>query len=145
MFFIPVLAIPPNKKATYLCIVFAHCPEKEVPHCVQWTMGGDHVEYNSNISTKTADIVMTKLLFNSMVSTPNGCCMIGDLKDFYLSTPMQPWDYVYMQILVDVLPLDIMNHYQLHNLVAKSMWKYSVACTDYHRLDGWPTPSFKQS
>ncbi len=72
MFFIPVLAIPCNKKATYLCIVCAHCPEKEVPHHVQWTMGGDHVEYDGDISTKTANIVMAKLLFNSIVSTPNG-------------------------------------------------------------------------
>jgi len=123
----------------------AHHPEKEVPHCIQWTVGGYHVKYDGDVSTKTAIIVMAKLLFNSMVSTPNRQCMIGDLKDFYLSTPMQPWDYVYMQILVAVLPLDIMNHYQLHNLVAKSMWKYSVACTDYHRLDGWPTFSSTHS
>jgi len=30
MFFILVMAVPCNKKATYLCIVCAHCPEKEV-------------------------------------------------------------------------------------------------------------------
>jgi len=41
MFFIPVLAIPHNKKATYLCIVCAHRPEKEVPHHVWWTVGSD--------------------------------------------------------------------------------------------------------
>ncbi len=43
--------------------------------------------------------------------------MIGDLKDFYLSTPMQPQDYAYMWILVAMFPPDIMDHYQLHNLV----------------------------
>jgi len=87
VFCLPVSAIPHDKKATYLCIVCAHHPEKEVPHHVQWTMGGDCVKYEGNVSTETADIVMAKLLFNSIVSTPNGCCMIGDLKDFYLGTP----------------------------------------------------------
>ncbi len=117
MFFILVLAIPHNKKATYLRIVCAHRPEKEVPHCICWTVGGDHVEYDGNVSTKTANIIMAKLLFNSVVSTPNMQCMIGDLKYFYLGTPMQPWDYAYMQIPVAMLPQDIMDHYQLHALV----------------------------
>jgi len=80
-------------------------------------MGGDHVKYDGNISTKTANIVMAMLLFNSIVSTPNRQCMIRDLKDFYLGIPMQPQDYAYMRVPVAMLPLDIMDHYQLHNLV----------------------------
>jgi len=72
MFFIPVMAIPKNKKAMYLRIVCAHHPEKEVPQRVQWTVGGDCVDYDGDVSTKTADIVTAKLLFNSIVSTPNG-------------------------------------------------------------------------
>ncbi len=119
MFFIPVLAIPKNKKAMYLHIVCAHHPEKKVPQHIWWTVGGNRVDYDGNVSTKTADIVTAKLLFNSIVSTPNGQCMIGDLKDFYLGTPMQSWDYAYMRIPVAVLPLDIMDHYQLHELVYK--------------------------
>ena len=43
--------------------------------------------------------------------------MVGDFKDFYLGTPMQPWDYAYMQIPVGVIPPDVMEHYQLHTLV----------------------------
>jgi len=42
---------------------------------------------------------------------------MGDLKDFYLGTPMPPTDYAYMRILVAVLPPDIMDHYKLHALV----------------------------
>jgi len=72
MFFIPVSAIPCNKKATYLRIVCANRPKKTVPHCVRWTVGGDQVEYDGNVSTKTANLITTKLLFNSVLSTPNG-------------------------------------------------------------------------
>ncbi len=117
MFFIPISAIPQHKKATYLRIVCAHQPEKEVPHCVRWTVGGDCVKYDGNVSTKTADLVTAKLLFNSIISTTNAQCMMGDLKDFYLGTPMQPQDYAYMQIPVGVIPPDVMEHYQLHALV----------------------------
>ncbi len=31
MFFIPVTTIPQNQKATYLCIMCTHCPEKATP------------------------------------------------------------------------------------------------------------------
>jgi len=76
-----------------------HHPEKTIPHHVQWTVGGDRVEYDGNVSTKTANIVTDKLLFHSIMSTPNGHCMIGDLKDLYLGTPMQAQDYAFMQII----------------------------------------------
>jgi len=42
--------------------------------------------------------------------------MIGDLKDFYLGTPMQAQDFTYMQIPVAILPPNIMDLYDLvHN------------------------------
>jgi len=93
MFFIPVNALPAGHKATYLCIVCAHRPEKTVLHCVRWTIGSDRIQYDGDVSTKTADLTMAKLLFNSVVSTPNAKCMMGDLKDFYLGTPMPAKDY----------------------------------------------------
>ncbi len=45
--------------------------------------------------------------------------MIGNLKDFFLGMPMQAQDYAYMQIPIAVLPPDIMDHYQLHDLVSQ--------------------------
>jgi len=114
MVFIPVSTIPLGKCATYLRIVCAHRPEKAVPHRVHWTVGGDHIEYFGDVSTKMADIITAKLLFNSIVSTLGGRCMMGDLKDFYLGTPMKPADYAYMRIPVTTLPHDIMIHYNLH-------------------------------
>ena len=43
--------------------------------------------------------------------------MMGDLKDFYLGTPMPPANYVYMCIPIAIIPPDIMTHYALHALV----------------------------
>ncbi len=34
-------------------------------------MGGDRDDYTSDISTKTANLSTVKVLFNSVISTPN--------------------------------------------------------------------------
>jgi len=41
------------------------------------------------------------------------------IKFCYLGTPMLAKDYVYMCILVAVLPPDIIEHYNLHPLIHK--------------------------
>lgn len=84
MFFIPHTALPKGRKPTYLRVVAAFRPEKDNPRRIRWTCGGDRVEYPGDVSTKTADISTAKLLFNSVLSTPNAKFMTGDLKDFTL-------------------------------------------------------------
>ncbi len=86
-----------------------------VPQCVHWMVGSDQVHYDDNVSTKTADLTTAKLLFNSVVSTP----MMGNLKDFYLGTPMLAKDYAYMHIPVAILPDKIIEHYNLCPLIHK--------------------------
>jgi len=44
---------------------------------------------------------------------------MGNLKDFYLGTPMLAKDYAYMCIPVSVLPPEIIDHYKLQPLVHK--------------------------
>jgi hypothetical protein len=89
MFFIPVSAIPKGRKATYLRIVSAFRPEKPNPRRVRFTVGGDRIDYTGDVSTKTADLPTVKTLLNSVISTPGARFMTGDLKDFYLNTPME--------------------------------------------------------
>jgi hypothetical protein len=115
MFFIPVSNIPKGKKPTYLRIVAAFCPKKNNPRRVHFTVGGDCVEYNDDISTKTADLTTVKTVLNSVISTPNARFMTGDLKDFYLNTPMDTYEY--MRIPVSVIPDSIMTKYKLAPLV----------------------------
>jgi hypothetical protein len=115
MFFIPVAAIPKGRKATYLRVVSAFRPEKSNPRRVRWTVGGDKVDYPFDVSTKTADLTTAKLLFNSVLSTPNARFMTADIKDFYLGTPMKRFEY--MRIPVAMLPSAIMHQYNLTPLV----------------------------
>jgi len=45
--------------------------------------------------------------------------MMGDLKDFYLGTPMLPKNYVYMCTPITILLAKILDHYNLHPLIHK--------------------------
>jgi hypothetical protein len=113
--FIYVTEIPKGRKATYLKIVAADKPDKAVPKRVRWTCGGDKVTYIGDVSTKTADLATAKILFNSVLSTPNAKFMTIDIKNFYLNTPMKSFEY--MRIPVSQIPSDIMSLYDLHDKV----------------------------
>jgi len=117
MQFIHVNQLPAGIKATYLCVVCAYQPEKTAPHHVFWMVGSNHVNYTNNVSTKTTDLSTIKILFNSVISTLTARCMMGNLKDFYHGTPMEPKDYAYMHILLHMLPDDIIEHYGLKPLI----------------------------
>jgi hypothetical protein len=117
MVFIPISAVPKGTKATYLRIAAAFRPEKANPRRVRFTVGGDRVYYDGDVSTKTADLTTVKTLLNSVISTPGAKFVTVDLKDFYLETPMEPKDYAYMRIPVSVIPDEIMLEYDLAKLV----------------------------
>jgi hypothetical protein len=79
-------------------------------------MGGDCIVYTGNVSTKTADITTVKLMFNSVISTPNARFMVGDIKDFYLGTDME--EYEYACIPLSLIPQLIIDLYGLkHKIV----------------------------
>jgi hypothetical protein len=115
IFFINVKDIPKGRKATYLRVVAALRPEKANPRRVRWTVGGDRIDYPDDVSTKTADLTTAKLLINSTLSTPNARYMTADLKDFYLGTPMERYEY--MRIPLDMIPQAIIDQYNLTPLI----------------------------
>ena len=78
-------------------------------------MGGNCVTYGGNVSTKMADLTTVKIMLNSILSTPNGKFMTGNIKDFYLNTPMD--EYKYMRIPVTIIPDTIMQQYDLTSLI----------------------------
>jgi hypothetical protein len=93
IFFIDPSKIPKGRKVTYLRVVSAYRPEKANPCRVRWTVDGNLIEYPGDVSTKNADLCTAKLLFNSVISTPDARFMTGDLKDFYLGIPMERYEH----------------------------------------------------
>jgi hypothetical protein len=70
-----------------------YCDAKKDKYRTQITMGGNLVNYPGDCGTPTADLLMVKLLLNSIISTPHAKFMTLNLKDFYLMTPMKRYEY----------------------------------------------------
>jgi hypothetical protein len=78
-------------------------------------MGGNLVNYPNNCGTPTTDLFTVKLMFSSIISTPNAKFMTINIKDYYLMTPMD--HYKYFRIKLEFFPQDIINGYGLHDKV----------------------------
>jgi hypothetical protein len=115
IFFIPRSALPKGHRATYIRVVSALRPGKSNPRRVHWTVGGDRGDYPGVVTIQTADLTTTKILFNSVLSTKNAKMLTTDLKDFYLGTPMERYEY--MRVPIHMIPDSIIVLYKLHDLV----------------------------
>ncbi len=60
------------------------------------------ITYKGNTSTRTADLTMSKLLWNSVLSTEGSWYMCLDLKNFYLTAALDY--YKYMKIPLALFP-----------------------------------------
>ena len=92
--FIPKNKVPQGRKATYDRLAVDYRPQKADPNKTGLTVGGDRVEYPHDVSTPTADMVTAKLLFNSVISTEGAKFQTVDIKNFYLNTPMERFEYM---------------------------------------------------
>jgi hypothetical protein len=92
-----------------------HIAEKANPKRVQWTAGGDRIEYHGNVTCPTANLTTAKLMFNSILSTPDAKFMGIDLKDFYLCSHLD--DYEYVRIPEHMLPDAIIELYDLKDKI----------------------------
>ena len=59
-----------------------------------------------------ADIVSSKIMWNSVISMPNAKFGSADIKNMYLKTPLD--QYEYMKMPLRLIPEDIIEHYGLH-------------------------------
>jgi hypothetical protein len=90
-------------------------PNKEEKYRTRLTAGGDRINYPDDVGTPTADMTLFKCLMKSIISTPGAQCIMVDIKDFYLFTPMKRPEY--MRLKKTDIPEEIMREYQLQELV----------------------------
>jgi hypothetical protein len=103
------------KDIMYGRIVYAYHSEKKDPYRTCITMGRNLINYPDDCGTPTADLLTVKLMFNSIISTPNAKFMTIDIKDFYLMTPTDRFEYFQMKL--ELFPQDIIEEYKLHDKV----------------------------
>jgi hypothetical protein len=76
------------------------------------------IDYPHDVSTKTAGLITAKIMFNSIISTPDAKCLIMDIKNFYLNNDMDRFEY--MKIPLTAIPQAIIDQYNLEPLAHKS-------------------------
>ncbi len=96
-------------------------------------MGGNLINYPNDCGTPTANLLTVKIMFNSVISTPNAEFMTINIKDFYLMTPMDQYEYFRMKL--ELFPPDIIDKYGLHDKVDADG---NVFCEVQRRMYGLP-------
>eukprot|EP00804_Cyclotella_cryptica_P002412 CCRYP_004109-RA/>CCRYP_004109-RA protein AED:0.25 eAED:0.31 QI:0/0/0/1/0.33/0.25/4/0/631 len=106
--------IPPQRRRHLRTIAANYRPEKDDPYRIRLTVGGNRITYPGDRSTPTADMLTTKTLLNSAISTKGARFMTIDIKDFYLNTPMVRPEY--MRLKLSDIPTTSLNSTNLTNL-----------------------------
>ena len=93
-----IAAIPADCTVTYARIVVDYRSQKDDPNRVRITVGGNLIDYPGKLTTQTADLTTTKVMWNSITSTEGAKYMTADIKSFYLETPLDRFEYMKMDL-----------------------------------------------
>ena len=77
-------------------------------------VGGNKINYPGKVATPTAESLVAKLLFNSVISTQGARLMTMDIANFYLMTPLKRPEYV--KIKLSDIPEEIIVKHKLRDL-----------------------------
>ena len=76
---------------SFVCNVRNEKPEK---NRTRFVVGGNHINYTGEVATPTAEMLVAKLLFNSVISTKGARFMTMYISIFYLMTPLSRPEYI---------------------------------------------------
>ena len=65
-------------------------PKKSEVNRTRFTVGEDKINYPGAVATPTAEMLVTKILFNNVISTKDAEFMTIDISNFYLNSPLPP-------------------------------------------------------
>ena len=65
-------------------------------------MEGDRINHPGKVTTRGYDVTTIKLLFNSVVSTPEAIFITAGINNFYLNIKMERPEY--MKIQINLIP-----------------------------------------
>ena len=69
-------------------------PNKKEKNRTRFTVGGDRIDYPGEVATPTADMLVAKILFNSVISTKGARFMTIDILNFYIITPLKRHEFI---------------------------------------------------
>jgi len=107
---------------TYARIVVDYRPQKADPNQVRITVGGNLNDYSYELTTRTADLTTSKVMWNIVISTPGAKHIRADMKNIYLETPLNRYEY--MRIQIKLIPQEFIDLYNLTTKVKKWLCLY---------------------
>jgi len=121
IFFITYDQVPMDRRkdVTYGSFSCDLKPNKNETHQMRLTAGGDKINYPDDIGTPTADMTLVKTFFNSVISTKGAKCVMLDIKDFYLNTPMTRYEYMRLKLTEKIII-----EYKLREIVTTDGYVY---------------------
>ena len=112
--------IPKGEKVVYTRLVVYLRPNKAVHERLRICMGGDKMESVIDMTTRTADLTTCKLHMNGVVSTPVARFAGGDVKDFYLNTPLKKNRYG--KVRAKYIPEETIKKHNLEQYIEDDGW-----------------------
>ncbi len=97
-------------------------PNKKETHQTRLTADRDKINYPDDVETPTVDVTLVKTLFNRVILTKGAKCVMLDIKDFYLNTPMARYEY--MRLKLTKIPEEIIIEYKLGEIVTADGYVY---------------------
>ena len=95
------------KDITYGQFVCTVQPEKAEPNQTRFTVGGNRINYPGTVATPTAEMLVAKMLFNSVISTKDARFMTMDISNFF-------------RIKLGDIPDEVINEYKLREKATKN-------------------------
>ena len=86
-------------------------PEKAEQNRTRFVVGDDKINYPGEVATPTAEMLIAKILFNSVIPTIGAKFMTADISNFYLMKPLKRTGFIYINICN--IPNKIINKYKL--------------------------------
>jgi hypothetical protein len=86
-------------------------PEKAEPNQTRFTVRGDRINYPGKVAIPTAEMLVAKMLFNSVIFTKGARFMMVDISNFYLMTPLHRLKFIRMKL--SDIPDEVIDEYKL--------------------------------
>jgi hypothetical protein len=107
-----------RKDVTYGQFVCSVRPKKAEPNQMRLTVGGNKVNYPGKVATSTAEMLVAKMIFNSVISTKGAGFMTMDISNFYLMTPLHCAEFI--QLKLNDIPDEVIREYKLREKASKN-------------------------
>ena len=95
---------------SFVCNVWNKTAEK---NRTRFVVDGDRINYPGEVATPTSDMLVAKLLLESVLSTRGAKFMTMDISNFYQMTPLKRPAYI--RIIIKDIPEEIITEYKLRD------------------------------